>query len=52
MFTGKLSNMSRAEAKSLIEKNSGSVVSSINKKLNYLILEKNPQTEKLNKLKD
>ena len=53
MFTGKLSNMSRAEAKSLIEKNSGSVVSSVNKKLKYLIVgEKNPQTEKLNKLKN
>ena len=37
MFTGKLSNMSRAEAKSLIEENSGSVVSSVNKKeKNYL----------------
>ena len=36
MFTGKLSDMSRAEAKSLIEKNSGSVVSSVNKKLKYL----------------
>ena len=37
MFTGKLSKMSRAEAKSLIEENSGSVVSSVNKKLKYLI---------------
>ena len=37
MFTGKLSNMSRAEAKSLIEKNSGAVVSSVNKKLKYLL---------------
>ena len=36
MFTGKLSNISRAEAKSLVEKNSGSVLSTVNKKLNYL----------------
>ena len=31
MFTGKLQNISRAEAKSLIEKNSGSIVSSVTK---------------------
>ena len=36
MFTGKLSNISRAEAKSLVEKNSGNIVSSVNKKLNFL----------------
>ena len=42
MFTGKLSNMSRAEAKSLIEENSGSVVSSVNKKLKYLIIGEKP----------
>ncbi len=47
MFTGKLSNMSRAEAKSLIEENSGSVVSSVNKKLNYLIIGEKPTTRKV-----
>ena len=38
MLTGKLDGISRAEAKSLIEKNSGTVVSSVSKKLNYLIV--------------
>ncbi len=47
MFTGKLSNMSRAEAKSLIEKNSGSVVSSVNKKLKYLIIGEKPTNRKV-----
>ena len=51
MFTGKLSNMSRAEAKSLIEKNSGSVVSSINKKLNYLIIGEKPTNRKVEQAK-
>ena len=52
MFTGKLSNMSRAEAKSLIEKNSGSVVSSVNKKLNYLIIGEKPTNRKVEQAKD
>ena len=47
MFTGKLSGMSRAEAKSLIEKNSGSVVSSVNKKLKYLIIGEKPTNRKV-----
>ena len=38
MLTGKLDGISRAEAKSLIEKNSGTVVSSVSKKLDYLIV--------------
>ena len=52
MFTGKLSNMSRAEAKSLIEKNSGSVVSSINKKLKYLIIGEKPTNRKVIQAKE
>ena len=32
MFTGKLINISRAEAKSLVEKNSGKIVSNVNNK--------------------
>ncbi len=52
MFTGKLSDMSRAEAKSLIEKNSGSVVSSVNKKLNYLIIGEKPTNRKVEKAKE
>ena len=38
MLTGKLDGISRAEAKSLIEENSGTIVSSVSKKLNYLIV--------------
>ena len=37
--------MSRAEAKSLIEQNSGSIISNVSKKLDYLILEKSQQKE-------
>ena len=37
MFTGKLTGISRAEAKSLIEENSGSIISNVSKKLDYLI---------------
>ncbi len=52
MFTGKLSNMSRAEAKSLIEENSGSVVSSVNKKLKYLIIGEKPTKRKVLQAKE
>ena len=38
MITGKLDGISRAEAKSLIEKNAGRFVSNVSKKLNYLIV--------------
>tara|TARA_Y100001970_G_scaffold153034_1_gene187465 strand:- start:2037 stop:4058 length:2022 start_codon:yes stop_codon:yes gene_type:complete len=48
MITGKLENMSRAEAKSIIEKNSGRIVSSVNKKLNFLIVGDKPTTKKVN----
>ncbi len=52
MITGKLSNMSRAEAKSLIEENSGSVVSSVNKKLKYLIIGEKPTNRKVQQAKE
>ena len=52
MFTGKLQNISRAEAKSLIEKNSGSIVSSITKKLNYLVIGEKPTNRKIEQAKD
>ena len=52
MFTGKLSGISRAEAKSLIEKNSGSVVSSVNKKLKYLIIGEKPTNRKIERAKE
>ncbi len=47
MFTGKLEGISRAEAKSLIEDNSGSIVSSVTKKLNFLIIGDKPTKKKI-----
>ena len=47
MLTGKLNGISRAEAKSLIEENSGTTVSSISKKLNYLIVGEKPTKRKI-----
>ena len=47
MFTGKLNGISRAEAKSLIEKNSGSIISNVSKKLNYLIVGEKPTKRKI-----
>ena len=52
MFTGKLQNISRAEAKSLIEENSGSIVSSVTKKLDYLVLGEKPTNRKLEQAKN
>ena len=51
MFTGKLQNISRAEAKSLIEENSGSIVSSVTKKLDYLVIGEKPTNRKLDQAK-
>ena len=51
MFTGKLKNLSRAEAKSLVEKNSGSIVSSVNKRLNFLIIGEKPTNKKVEQAK-
>ena len=48
MFTGKLEGISRAEAKSLIEKNSGKILSSISNKLDFLIVGDKPTTRKVN----
>ena len=47
MFTGKLKGISRAEAKSLIEKNSGSIISNVSKKLNFLIAGDKPTKRKI-----
>ena len=52
MFTGKLSNMSRSEAKSLIEQNSGSIVSNVTKKLDYLIIGEKPTNRKVDAAKN
>ena len=52
IFTGKLDAMSRAEAKSLIEKNSGKILSNVNKKLDYLTIGEKPTTKKVLKAKE
>ena len=52
MLTGKLSGISRAEAKSLIEKNSGKIISNVNKKLDYLIAGEKATTKKVNTAKE
>jgi len=52
MLTGKLDGISRAEAKSLIEENSGTTVSSVSKKLNYLIVGEKPTKRKIEMAKD
>ena len=52
MLTGKLSGISRAEAKSLIEQNSGKIISNVNKKLDYLITGEKPTTKKVNTAKE
>jgi len=52
MLTGKLQGMSRAEAKSLIEQNSGKIISNVNKKLDYLITGEKPTMKKVNNAKE
>ena len=52
MLTGKLDRMSRAEAKSLIEQNSGSIISNVSKKLDYLITGDKPTKRKVDMAKD
>ncbi len=52
MFTGKLTGMSRAEAKSLIEKNSGTIISNVSKKLDYLIVGEKPTKRKIEAAKE
>ena len=52
MLTGKLNGISRAEAKSLIEENSGTTVSSVSKKLNYLIIGEKPTKKKIETAKE
>ena len=52
LVTGKLNEISRAEVKSLIEENSGSTVSSVSKKLNYLIIGDKPTKKKVENAKE
>jgi len=51
LVTGKLDSISRAEVKSLIEENSGTTVSSVSKKLNYLITGEKPTKKKIENAK-
>ncbi|MFL2883763.1 MAG: NAD-dependent DNA ligase LigA [Candidatus Pelagibacter sp.] len=51
LVTGKLNNLSRAEVKSLIEENSGTTVSSVSKKLSYLITGEKPTKKKIESAK-
>ena len=52
MFTGKLDGISRAEAKSIIENNSGKIISNVNKKLDYLIIGEKPTMKKVQIARD
>ena len=52
MFTGKLLNISRAEAKSLTEENSGKILSNVSKKLDYLVIGEKPTTKKVKLAKE
>ena len=47
MFTGKLHGISRAEAKSIIEKNSGTTLSNVSKNLDYLVVGEKPTKKKI-----
>ena len=52
MFTGKLLNISRAEAKSLTEENSGKILSNVSKKLDYLVIGEKPTVKKVKQAKE
>ncbi len=52
LLTGKLLNISRSEAKSLIEQNSGSIISNVSKKLDYLIIGEKPTKRKIDAAKE
>ena len=52
VITGKIENMSRAEIKSIIEEHSGKILSSVNKKLDYLIIGSKPTAKKVNQAQE
>ncbi len=52
LITGKLQGISRAEAKSIIEINSGKILSSVSNKLDYLIIGEKPTNKKVNMAKE
>ncbi len=47
LVTGKLNGISRAEVKSLIDENAGKTISSVSKKLNFLIIGEKPTKKKV-----
>ena len=51
MFTGKLEGISRAEAKSIIEKNSGTTLSSVSKNLDFVVIGQKPTKRKIDQAK-
>ena len=52
MFTGKLEGISRAEAKSLIENNSGKIISNVSNKLDFLVIGEKPTSRKVSEAKN
>ena len=52
LVTGKLNGISRAEVKSLIEENSGNILSSVSNKLDYLIIGEKPTKRKIDSAKE
>ena len=52
LVTGKLNGISRAEIKSLIEENSGKTISSVSKKLDFLIIGEKPTKKKVDYAKE
>ena len=52
LFTGRLEGISRAEAKSLVEKNSGITLSSVNKNLDFLVIGEKPTKKKIEHAKN
>ena len=52
LVTGKLNGISRAEIKSLIEENSGKTISSVTKKLDFLIIGEKPTKKKVDYAKE
>ena len=52
MFTGKLIKISRAEAKSLTEQNSGKILSNVTKNLDYLVIGEKATAKKIKQAND
>jgi DNA ligase (NAD+) len=53
MFTGGFENMSRSEAKSIVENNGGKVLGSISKKLDLLVIgDSKPTKKKIDQAKE